>query len=115
MQLCGSGTLYLSCKEMKRLNLVFVLILLPIYQFITWISIFNELEFASQAERVAAWQEKYFFGLSFDPRLVTYFMLVLLCSAFYHLLKVRKLRIFFKVSLTAIISFLLLINAWSLL
>lgn len=53
---------------MKKLGLVVLLTLFPIYRFVTWILIFNELEFATQAERVKAYHEQYFFGNSTDER-----------------------------------------------
>ena len=99
----------------QKLGLVFLLTLFPIYRFVTWILIFNELEFATQAERVKAYHEQYFFGNSADERLFTLITLAIIGIVLFLLISMNKVNIVVKVILGAIISFLALLNGWSLL
>jgi hypothetical protein len=99
---------------MKRKFKLFILMLFPVYSFLSWIYIYNYHEL-SQQSRVKIYENNYFLGL--DSNLISLISISLLLFAVYLLVKQLYFRqnIVLSSILLLIILFLLFYNIWSLL
>lgn len=100
---------------MKNLGIAIVLVLFPLYRFITWILISNQSEVTTHIERLELYQNKYFFGINFQEPITTMVSLFLIVLSFTFVMKAKKIKLYVKVGYGFIVSILFFLNLWSLL
>ena len=102
---------------MKKLIIALLLSLFPIYKLVTWIIIFNQPIYTTQAERVAAYHKNYFFDLEMNESYLTLLRVLLVLVSIYLVSKAElsKKYNFIKNIFLSVLAFLGIYHFWSLL